>query len=102
METAKKLATAISTVASDITTFSNTNDLGAVIQSFATTNGMNVKYPNLWEDSSYGKSINLNFSFVSPYGDPLVYLNMYMFHSFALLCFAMPRQAAENGYVSPF
>lgn len=89
-------------LASDIVTFNNTNDLGSIIQSFATSNGMLVKYPNLWADSSYSKNINFNFSFVSPYGDPLSIFKYVYVPFFALLAFAMPRQAAENGLVSPF
>lgn len=89
-------------LANDIVTFNNTNDLGAIMQSFATSNGMMVKYPNLWADSAYSKNINLSFSFVSPYGDPLSIFKYVYVPFFALLSFAMPRQAAENGLVSPF
>ena len=82
--------------------FMASQDLSAVVQAFATTNGMRVVYPNLWSDSSYSKSMNFSFNFVSPYGDPLSIFQYVYVPFFALLTFALPRQAAENGYVSPF
>ena len=86
----------------DIARFPSENDLGAMIQSYATANGMKVVYPDLWQDSSYTKSASFNFTFTSPYGDPLSIFK-YVFVPFcALACFALPRQAADNGYVSPF
>jgi len=63
---------------------------------------MKVKYPDLWSDSGYTRGINFNFTFQSPYGDPLSIFKYVYVPFFALLAFAMPRQAAENGYVSPF
>ena len=97
-----KLAKVSVALVSDITTFTTTNDLGAVIQSFATANGMQVTFPNLWGNSSFSKSVSLQFSFVSPYGDPLSIFKYVYVPFCALLCFGMPRQAAENGLVSPF
>jgi hypothetical protein len=87
---------------SDTQRFFTEKDNGAVMQSFATTNGMKVVYPELWQDSSYMKSININFEFISPYGDPESIFKYVMVPFCSLLCFAMPRQAADNGYVSPF
>lgn len=86
----------------DVGKFAYSQDLSAVIQSFQTTNGMKVAYPELWSDSQYSKNINLNFSFVSPYGDPMSIFRHVYVPFCALLCFALPRQAAANGYVSPF
>ena len=86
----------------DVATFTHTKDFGSVLQGFATSNGMQVTYPELWSSSSYSRPININFNFVSPYGDPLSIFK-YVFVPFcALVCFALPRQAAENGFVSPF
>lgn len=96
------MARVAATAVIDTSNFMNTQDLGAVIQSFATSNGMMVKYPELWSDSSYSKSINFNFTFTSPYGDPLSIFKYVYVPFFALMTFAMPRQAAENGLVSPF
>lgn len=89
-------------VVKDASRFMTEVDQGAVIQSFATTNGMKTVWPELWNDSSYSRSINFNFEFTSPYGDPLS-IFQYVYVPFcALLAFAMPRQAADNGMVSPF
>lgn len=93
---------AVAGAALDINRISTTQDFGAVMQSFATANGMKVVYPELWADSSYSKSVNFQCSFVSPYGDPLSIFKYVYVPFCALLCFALPRQAAENGYVSPF
>jgi len=86
----------------DTLKFEGEQDKAAILQSFATTNGMKVVFPELWADSAYSKNVNFNFSFVSPYGDPLSIFKYVYVPFFSLLCFAMPRQAAENGYVSPF
>lgn len=86
----------------DTASYSATQDLGSVLQSFATSNGMKLVYPELWSDSDYSKNMNFNFSFISPYGDPLSIFKYVYVPFCALACFAFPRQAAENGYVSPF
>lgn len=97
-----QLVKATATLVSDTNTLLNTQDLSAVIQSFASSNGMKVVYPELWSDTDYAKNMNFNFTFISPYGDPLSIFK-YVYYPFcALLCYAMPRQAAENGFVSPF
>ena len=86
----------------DILRFNANTDIGTVIQSFAVSNGMKLQYPRLWMDSSYSKSMNFNVSFVSPYGDPLSIFKYVYVPFCALLCFGLPRQASENGLVSPF
>jgi hypothetical protein len=77
-------------------------DLSSLVQAFSVTNGMKVMYPNLWNSSTYSKNLNFNFSFISPYGDPLSIFQYVYVPFFSLLAFALPRQAADNGYVSPF
>lgn len=82
--------------------YTTQNDMGQQVQMYATTNGMRVTYPELWYSTEYNRSFTVNFEFVSPYGDPMsIFQNVYVPFC-ALLCFAMPRQAAENGLVSPF
>jgi len=78
-----------------------TQDLSSLVQTFSVTNGMKVMYPNLWAESSYSKNMNFNFNFVSPYGDPLSIFKYVYVPFFSLLAFTLPRQAAENGFVSP-
>ena len=89
-------------LAIDVGRFAVNNDFGAAIQMVQTTNGMKVTYPELWAESQYTRSVNINFEFISPYGDPLSIFKYVMVPFCALMCFAMPRQAAENGLVSPF
>lgn len=86
----------------DVNQFLSTQDTGAIMQSYATTNGMKVVYPELWSDSGFSRSVSINFEFISPYGDPLSVFHYVMVPFLSLLCYAMPRQAADNGYVSPF
>lgn len=87
---------------SDAATFGSTQDIGSLMQQFSTTNGMQLVYPELWASSGYSKSLNFNFSFVSPYGDPYSIFKYVYVPFCSLLCFALPRQASENGFVSPF
>jgi hypothetical protein len=89
-------------LARSVVDFTTQQDLSAVVQQFTVTNGMRVMYPMLWENSSYNKNINFTFNFTSPYGDPLSIFQYVYVPFFSLLSFAMPRQAAENGLVSPF
>ena len=86
----------------DVARINANEDFGTWIQEFSTTNGMKVVYPELWSDSSYSKSFSVSFSFTSPYGDPASIFKYVYVPFCALLCFALPRQAAENGMVSPF
>lgn len=92
----------IAALTKNIAEMTTVNDLSAMLQQFAVTNGMKVRYPNLWSDSQYSKNLNFDFDFVSPYGDPLSIFHYVYVPFMALLCFAMPRQAASNGFISPF
>lgn len=87
---------------SSLVNFSNTQDMSALMQRFSVTNGMKVQYPQLWGDSSLMRSMSFTFNFVSPYGDPLSIFQYVYVPFLSLLTFAMPRQAAQNGLVSPF
>jgi hypothetical protein len=89
-------------LAKSVVKFANTQDMSALVQQFTVTNGMKVQYPQLWESSNYSKNMNFTFNFVSPYGDPLSIFQYVYVPFFSLLAMAMPRQAAENGLVSPF
>jgi hypothetical protein len=95
-------AKSIFDVGGRILEFSNTQDMSAIMQQFSVTNGMKVIYPDLWTSSNYSKNMNFSFNFVSPYGDPLSIFQYVYVPFFSILAFAMPRQAAENGLVTPF
>lgn len=89
-------------VVSDFYRYSTEQDQGAVLQAYTAVNGMRVMYPELWRSSSYSRAMNFDFNFTSPYGDPMSIFK-YVFVPFCtLLCFALPRQADDNGFVSPF
>jgi hypothetical protein len=82
--------------------YTSTMDLNAITESMLATNGMKTVFPNLWTDSNYSKSINVEFEFVSPYGDPLSIFQYVYVPLCSLLALALPKQAEENGYVNPF
>lgn len=77
-------------------------DLNAITEAMLSTNGMKTVFPNLWTDSNYSKSINVDFEFISPYGDPLSIFQYCYVPLCSLLALALPKQAEENGYVNPF
>jgi hypothetical protein len=77
-------------------------DLNAITESMLSTNGMKTVFPNLWTDSNYSKSINIEFEFISPYGDPQSIFQYVYLPLCSLLALALPKQAEENGYVNPF
>ena len=95
------VATAAATVVSDVSRFMTTKDMGAIIQSFSVSNGMKVMYPELWSNATYSKNMSFSFTFTSPYGDPASIFKYVYVPFCALACLALPRQAAENGFVSP-
>jgi hypothetical protein len=96
-----KIPAVIQGIAADVSS-AYSKDTGSQIQAFATTNGMQIVYPELWSSSTFTKAVSINYEFTSPYGDPLS-IFQYVYVPFcALLAFAMPRQADANGFVSPF
>jgi hypothetical protein len=82
--------------------YSANMDLSAITESMLSTNGMKTEFPNLWTDSNYSKSINVDFEFISPYGDPQSIFQYCYVPLCAILALALPKQAEENGYVNPF
>lgn len=92
----------IGTLLMNVANFAAGTDVSATVQQFTVTNGMKVKFPNLWGDSNYVKNMNMDFEFISPYGDPLSIFHYVYVPFLALLTFALPRQADQNGFVSPF
>jgi hypothetical protein len=95
-------AKGVTSLIGSVSAFANTQDISAIVQQFQVTNGMRVQYPQLWENSNYVKNMSFTFNFTSPYGDPLSIFQYVYVPFFSLLAMAMPRQAADNGLVSPF
>jgi len=64
--------------------------------------GMNPMFPEIWKDSSFGRSYNLSFKFHSPYGDAAsVYQNV--LQPFAmLLALVLPVLRTPATYSEPF
>jgi hypothetical protein len=64
--------------------------------------GFNVLFPEIWRDSHYSPTYNLEFKFSSPYGDPYsIFRNVYV-PFLSLLCMSLPRQESLSGYGAPF
>ena len=64
--------------------------------------GANLIFPEIWMESEYTKSFNIQINLSSPYGDrESIYLNIFvpMLHALAL---ALPRQSSANSFSSPF
>lgn len=64
--------------------------------------GSNVIFPEMWSDSSYGKSYSFSLNLISPYGDnESVFLNIIVPMMF-MIALSAPRQTGPNTYGSPF
>ena len=64
--------------------------------------GGRIVFPEIWSDSSFGRSYNCSMRLVSPTGDKLsVYLNI-LVPIYHLLGMALPRQSIQQTYFSPF
>lgn len=64
--------------------------------------GSQLYYPEIWADSSFGRSYTLSFKFYSPYGDrESIFRNVYV-PFISLLAMVLPRQDGVYGYREPF
>jgi len=64
--------------------------------------GGKLIFPEIWSDSSFSRSYDINMKLTTPDNDKLSwYLNI-LVPIFHLIGFAAPRQAGVNGYVSPY
>jgi len=64
--------------------------------------GSNILFPEIWGDSSYGKSYNITVNLVTPYGDKeswFLNIGAPLMHLMAL---SLPRQSSPNSFASPF
>lgn len=72
---------------------------------FATiASGGRLTFPEIWNDSSFSRSYNLEFKFISPDPSTLsVYLNV-LVPLFHLICLVAPQciEANPNAYMNPF
>jgi hypothetical protein len=64
-------------------------------------NAESILYPKMWKESTFDKSYNLSFKFISPYGNPkAIFENVYI-PFLSLLAIALPRQTKPDAYKSP-
>lgn len=83
----------------------NPNSLVGRLATFITNagKGMNVRFPQIWQDSSYSKSYSVEMKFVTPYATNFCkwrYVLVPFFHCFA---FAAPRMVNSlTNYSRPF
>ena len=64
--------------------------------------GGRLVFPEIWSDSSFGRSYSCSMRLISPSGDPLsVYLNI-LVPIYHLLGMCLPRQSVQQAYFSPF
>jgi len=64
--------------------------------------GGNILFPEIWRDSKFTRSYNLNFLFKSVYGTPECILRSVYIPFLALIALALPRQNSTSGYYAPF
>lgn len=70
----------------------------------AIVGGGRLTFPEVWADSTYGKSYDINIKLRSPDPDPIsIFLNIYL-PIIILICMTVPRQyeMSSNAYSSPF
>ena len=63
--------------------------------------GERIMFPKMWKNSTYDKSYNLSFRFISPYGDPDSIFQFVYAPFLILLAMALPKQYSADSYGSP-
>jgi len=74
--------------------------LGGAISTAAA--GNKLIWPQIWKNSTFNRSYNLSFEFVSPYGTPEAIFRYVYLPFITLLTLATPKQYGTNGYCNPF
>ena len=64
--------------------------------------GGRLMFPDIWTDSSFMRSYNIQFKFRCPNPDPLSWIIDIWAPLAHLLPFAIPKAMGPNGYVAPF
>ena len=79
-----------------------TKAVGLVTKGGSTlVSGENLLFPKVWKSSSFEKSYNLAFKFISPYGDPHSIFEYVYVPFLALFAMAFPRQVKPDSYKAP-
>lgn len=61
-----------------------------------------VTLPDMWSDSSFSRSVSLNFTFTSPYGHNLAIFENTYIPFLLLFCMSTPRQIGSKTFTNPF
>lgn len=74
------------------------------VSDYVTTlvNGGNVAFPEIYKDSSYTKSYNIEIKLIAPYADPETFYLHILVPLWHLVALSYPRQLGANGYINPF
>jgi hypothetical protein len=63
--------------------------------------GEHLMFPKIWRNSTFDKSYNLQFKFVSPYGDSASIYEYVYLPFLMLMALAFPRQQSPDSYKAP-
>lgn len=64
--------------------------------------GGRMYFPEIWTDSSFSRTISLDFNLFSPYGDKLSKFESVIIPLMALIALSFPRGVSNVGYTNPF
>lgn len=87
---------------------SNQGAIGSVLSRLSdifnnTVSGMNVRFPEIWQDSSSSKDYSIDMRFVAPYATPFCIWRYVLVPFIHIFCLAAPRSTSRvNSYTSPF
>ena len=98
IETAGSAVAAVGSLGTDNLIEAVSNELSTIVQ------GGKMIFPEIWSDSSYGKTYSIDIKLRSPDPDPVsIFLNIFVPIIF-LMSMAVPRQIERraNAYQSPF
>ena len=73
--------------------------VGSLIESL---DGSVLSYPDLWANSTFDRSYNLEFRFYSPYGDPESIMKYVYVPFICLIALGLPLQDSYYSYKQPF
>lgn len=88
--------------------FSNAGPIDSVLGRIGslvnnTISGMNVRFPEIWQDSSSSKDYSLDMKFIAPYATPFCIWRYVLVPFVHILALAAPRSTKRvNSYVAPF
>lgn len=88
--------------------FANSNGVDGVLGRLGslvnnTISGMNVRFPEIWQDTSSSKDYSLDMRFIAPYATPFCIWRYVLVPFIHILALAAPRSTQRvNSYVSPF